>query len=103
MIGMVLDQSPRYQGRGYRLARVVEESMRQAGFRVVAAEDYYRRYNKRNLQVSPWEGHPNEEAHQIFAAMLYNQVRNLPELAPYRMTTPNSGATLGNGSTNAGK
>jgi lysophospholipase L1-like esterase len=103
MIGMVLDQYPRYQGRGYRLARVVEESMRHAGFRVVATDDYYRRYNERNLRVSPWEGHPDEEAHQIFAAMLYSQVRNLPELAPYRRTTRKSGPALRSGSTNAGK
>jgi hypothetical protein len=103
MIGMVLHQQPRYEGRSYQLTRAAEESMLRAGFSVVPTEDYFRRYNNRNLAVSNWEGHPNEEANQIFAAMLENQLRNRPELEPYRMTTSNNGATPGKGSTNAGK
>jgi lysophospholipase L1-like esterase len=89
MIGMVLHQQPRYEGRGYQLTRAAEESMLHAGVNVVPTEDYFRRYNSRNLEVSEWEGHPNEVANQIFASMLENQLRNRPELEPYRVSTPN--------------
>ena len=84
IIGMVLHQRPRYQGRSYQLTRIAEEAMLSAGFRVVPTEDYFRRYNNRNLAVSQWEGHPNEEANQIFAALLEVQLRQRPELEHYR-------------------
>lgn len=85
IIGMVLHQQPRYEGRGYRLTRIAEEAMLKAGFTVVPIEDYFRRYNNRNFAVSQWEGHPNEEANQIFAAMLEVQLRQQPELRFYRV------------------
>ena len=103
MIGMVLHQQPRYEGRGYQLTRAAEESMLHAGVNVVPTEDYFRRYNSRNLEVSEWEGHPNEVANQIFASMLENQLRNRPELEPYRVTTRNNSATPPKSSPNAGK
>ena len=77
--------------------------MRRAGIRVVATEDYYRRYDSRTMKVSDWEGHPNEVANQIFASMLENQLRNRPELEPYRVTTRNTGATPSKSSPNAVK
>ena len=84
IIGMVLHQQPQYQDRGYQLTRIAEEAMLSAGFMVVPTEDYFRRYNNRNLAVSQWEGHPNEEANQIFAAMLEVQLLQRPEIEPYR-------------------
>jgi lysophospholipase L1-like esterase len=90
IIGMVLHQQPRYQGRGHRLTRIAEDAMRRAGFTLVPTEDYFRRYNNRNLAVGRWEGHPNETANQIFAAMLEVQLRPQLELGPYR-TAPVEG------------
>jgi len=84
IVGMVLHQRPQYQDRGYQLTRIAEEAMLRAGFTVVPTEDYFRRYNNRNLAVSQWEGHPNEEANQIFATMLEVQLKQHPELEPYR-------------------
>jgi len=84
IVGMVLHQQPQYRDRGYQLTRIAEEAMLRAGFTVVPTEDYFRRYNNRNLAVSQWEGHPSEEANQIFASMLEVQLRQRPELGPYR-------------------
>lgn len=72
IIGMVLDQSPRDKGRGHTLARMAEQSMREAGFTVIPTDDYYRTYDGRSLAISRWEGHPNEEANAIFATMIAN-------------------------------
>jgi len=84
IIGMVLHQQPQYEGRDYRLTRIAEEAMLRAGFAVVPTEDFFRRYNNRNLAISQWEGHPNEEANQIFSTMLETRLRQLPELESYR-------------------
>ena len=84
IIGMVLHQRPRYDGPGYQLTRIAEEAMLRAGFTVVPTEDYFRRFNNLDLAVSQWEGHPNEEANQIFAAMLKAHLKQVPELEPYR-------------------
>ena len=84
IIGMVLHQQPQYEGRDYQLTRIAEEAMLRAGFTVVSIEDYYRRYNNRNFTVSQWEGHPNEEANQIFSTMLETRLRQYPELESYR-------------------
>lgn len=93
IIGMVLHQRPRYEGRSYRLTRIAEEAMLNAGFTVVPTGDYFRRYNNRNFVVSQWEGHPNEEANQIFAAMLEVRLRRQPELKSYRTTRVAGDAT----------
>ena len=92
IIGMVLHQQPQYEGRDYRLTRIAEKAMLRAGFTVVPTEDYFRRYNNRNLVVSQWEGHPNEEANEIFSTMLETRLRQLPELETYRTTRVESNA-----------
>ncbi len=84
IIGMVLHQQPKYEGRDYRLTRIAEEAMLRAGFTVIPTEDYFRRYNNYNFAVSRWEGHPNEEANQIFSTMLEARLRQYPELESYR-------------------
>ena len=84
IVSMVLDQYPEFQGRGYRIAKVAERLLYEAGMDVIETEDYYRQYDKRNFGVSPWEGHPNEEANAIFASMMISTLRTHEALQPYR-------------------
>lgn len=89
IVAMVLDQFPEYGGRGHMIARAAEQHLRQAGIDVIEIEDYYRRLNGRKFPVSPWEGHPNEEGHAIFAALMLPRLESHPALAPYRrVSTP---------------
>ncbi len=87
VIAMVLDQSPRLDGPGRQLAIAAEEQLRAAGITTVDSEAFYRRFNGRNLRVSRWEGHPNEEADAIWASMLAQRIRQLDELAPFRRSS----------------
>ncbi len=70
MVAMVLDQSPRLDGPGRKLAVAAEERLRAAGIDTVDSGAFYRRFNGRNFGVSCWEAHPNEEAHAIWASIL---------------------------------
>ncbi len=81
---MVLDQYPVYHGRSYQVARLAETSLQLAGMDVIATEEYYKTYDGRKLNVSPWEGHPNEEANRIFAEAFVRRLREHPALQPYK-------------------
>ena len=80
MVAMVLDQGPRLDGPGRQLALPAERKLRAAGVETVDSEDFYRRYDGTNLAVSRWEGHPNEEAHAIWASELADRIRQHPDL-----------------------
>ena len=80
MVAMVLDQGPRLDGPGRQLALAAERQLRAAGIETVDSEDFYRRYDGTNLAVSRWEGHPNEEAHAIWASELADRIRQHPDL-----------------------
>ena len=84
MVAMVLDQGPRLGGRGQQLAVAAERQLRAAGIETVPSEDFYRRYDGRDFRVSRWEGHPNEEAHAIWASELAAAIQQHPELARFR-------------------
>jgi hypothetical protein len=86
MVAMVLDQGPRLGGRGQQLALAAERQLRAAGIETVPSEDFYCRYDGRSFRVSRWEGHPNEEAHAIWASELAATIRQRPELARFRHT-----------------
>jgi hypothetical protein len=81
---MVLDQGPRLHGPGRKIALAAEHQLRAAGIETVPSDDFYRRYDSRSFGVSRWEGHPNEEAHAIWAAELAAAIRPRPELARFR-------------------
>jgi hypothetical protein len=83
IIGIVLDQYPVLDGRGYKISRIAEQAMQAAGFDVIWTEDYYRRYSGENLSVSRWEGHPNEIANYIWASMIADHLRNRTDLKPF--------------------
>jgi hypothetical protein len=84
MMAMVLDQYPSYGGRGYRITQVAEAALRDAGIELIPTEAYYRRYNNQVMNVSEWEGHPDEVANYIWASMLMERLRQRDDLARYK-------------------
>ena len=70
LVSMVVDQVPSYGSRGYRIAMTAEAALRQAGATVIPTEEFYRRYNNRDMRISQFEGHPNEIANIIWANMI---------------------------------
>lgn len=86
LVAMVVDQFPLYQGRGYRIARIAEGDFVKAGGNVIPSESFYRDYSGRDLSVSRWEGHPNEEANWIWADMIADALRIRPDLQPFVKT-----------------
>ena len=83
MVAMVLDQNPNLTGSGRKLALAAEHQLKAAGIDVVASDDFYRRHDGHNFRVSRWEGHPNEEAHAIWASDLAEHLDRHPALAPF--------------------
>lgn len=84
IIALVLNQSPADAGPGREIGDVAERSLREAGMNVIPAE-YLRLHAGRNLSVSRWEGHPNAEAHRIFAGEFLASVRRDPRLEAFRL------------------
>ena len=84
MVAMVVDQYPDHDSRGYQITQVAEDALKKGGADVIPTENYYRRYNRQSLNVSNWEGHPNEVANYIWAAMIMDHLREQPELASYK-------------------
>jgi len=84
LIAMVVDQYPLYGGRGYRIARIAEAALAQAGAQVIETESYYRRYHRQSMYISRWEGHPNEVANYIWASMIARELEPRPDLQPFK-------------------
>lgn len=80
MVAVVLDQYPRLDGSGRQLALAAERQLRAAGIDLVESEEFYRRYDGQAFRVSRWEGHPNEEAHAVWASDLAQRLRQHPDL-----------------------
>jgi GDSL-like Lipase/Acylhydrolase family len=83
LVALVVDQYPGYGGRGYMIAKIAEKALASAGAQVIEMEDYYRRYNGQAMNVSRWEGHPNEVANYIWASMIANELRLRPDLKAF--------------------
>jgi len=79
IVAMVLHQYPEAGSRGNRVAFAAERYLVEAGMDVIGARDYFARYDGVLMHVSPWEGHPNEEAHRIYAEQFLTRLR--PALA----------------------
>jgi hypothetical protein len=84
VVSMVLDQYPHYGGRGYKIAKIAEASMKAAGMEVIETEAYYRHFDREAMHVSIWEGHPNEQAHAIFAELFKQRLLDRGYFAAYR-------------------
>jgi len=95
MIALVLDQAPKLSGPGRTLAVEAERELREAGIETLDSEEFYRRYDGRRFRVSRWEGHPNEEAHAIWAAMLAEAIRQQPDFAHFRAAAGEPGDSPG--------
>jgi lysophospholipase L1-like esterase len=82
VVAMVLCQEP---GHGLQtgLTAVAEKYLRDAGMDVVPA-GYIREYAGQTWRVSPWEGHPNEKAHAVYAEYLRRYLEKAPVLQKYR-------------------
>lgn len=74
VLGIVFDIVPEKQGRGHRLAEIAEAAMLDAGMNMVLSKSFYEQYDRRDFRVSNWEGHPNEEAHAIFATRIVDAI-----------------------------
>jgi len=84
VFAMVLDQAPRLEGRGHRVAHIAESLLAEAGMTVVPSDDFFRRYDGESFAISRWEGHPNEEGMAIFSAMLAETLEASGLLDPAR-------------------
>jgi len=84
LVAIVLDQYPSYGDRGYRMAKIAESALTRAGAQVIEIEDYYRRYHGQAMNISRWEGHPNEVANYIWASMLGKELRARPDLQGFK-------------------
>jgi lysophospholipase L1-like esterase len=84
VIGMVLNQYPAYGGRAYQIAKTAESALARAGAVVIPTEDYFRRYHGQAMDISRWEGHPNEVANYIWASMIAKELRVRQDLELFR-------------------
>ena len=83
VLTMVLDQYPSINGRLRRLTSIAERAAESAGMNVIPTDDYYRENDGRALHVSNWEGHPNVEAHGIFARMFLSRIAGCCSMEKY--------------------
>jgi lysophospholipase L1-like esterase len=84
ILAMVLENAPSSRGRRHDINRLTEQLAAQAGMMVVPIENYEREYSGRTFEVSPWEGHPNERAHKLFAELLLPAIKNAQAIKRYK-------------------
>jgi len=86
IVAMVLNQFPDLNSKGYQIVMVAERHLTDAGMTVIPTEEFYKKYDKQSMAVSPWEPHPNEKAHKIFADFFIAHLQQRSELERYRIT-----------------
>lgn len=84
LVALVLDQYPHYGGRGYRISMMAEDAVRAAHAELIPTTDYYVRNNYKVMNVSRWEGHPDEVANYIWASMIANELRRRTDLQAFK-------------------
>lgn len=72
LIAIVLDQYPKIGSKSYELAEEIPQKLVRMDANSVIMSRYYREHDGKTMFVSPWEGHPNEEAYRIWANILAN-------------------------------
>ena len=85
VVAMVLNQFPDLNSNGYQIALIAEEHLKNAGLAVISTKEYYHRYDKQKMVVSPWEGHPNAKANQIFADLFIAHLQHRSDLNRYKL------------------
>jgi hypothetical protein len=63
---------------------IAEAALAKVGATVIPTEDYYRQHSGQAMQVSRWEGHPNEVANWIWASMISRALRERDDLQAFR-------------------
>jgi hypothetical protein len=96
IVAMVLEPTPEYGGRRYRLAQLAEHAANEAGMIVVRTETYFKEFNGAVFKVSRWEPHPNEFAHELYATMLYERVKGCCGMEDFRDHGTSEERPLGN-------
>jgi hypothetical protein len=86
IVAMVLNQFPYLNSKGYQIAMVAERHLTDAGMTVIPTEEFYKKYDKQSMAVSPWEGHPNANAHKIFSDFFVAHLQQRSDLERYRIT-----------------
>jgi lysophospholipase L1-like esterase len=71
---MVLTQLPNVAGVDRQLALLAEDSLRNAGINVVSLAGFNAAFAGESFRVSAWEGHPDEEANNIYAMYLRDEL-----------------------------
>jgi hypothetical protein len=84
LVAIVINQFPRYGGRGHRIAQAAEKHLREGGADVIETEDFYRKHNGLLMKVSQWEGHANELAHYIWATMIARHMTERSDIQAFR-------------------
>lgn len=84
IVALVLNQYPDLNSKGYQIAMVAERHLTNAGMTVIPTERFYRDYDKQQMMVSPWEGHPSAEAHKIFADLIVAHLLHRRDLGEHR-------------------
>jgi lysophospholipase L1-like esterase len=85
IVALVLNQFPDLHSKGYQIAMVAEQHLKNAGMTVIPSEEFYKKYDKQLMAVSQWEGHPNAEAHKIFAEFLVAHLRQRSDLEKFKI------------------
>jgi lysophospholipase L1-like esterase len=85
IVAMVLNQFPDLNSNGYQIAMVAEEHLKNAGMAIISTKDFYQRYDKQKMVVSPWEGHPNAKANEIFADFFIAHLQHRSDLERYKL------------------
>ncbi|HEU4683250.1 MAG TPA: SGNH/GDSL hydrolase family protein [Nitrospira sp.] len=84
VVGIVLDQFPALDSRGYRITQLAEQAFKEAGMEVIDTAEYYRQFSGQNLTVSKWEGHPNEIANSIWAKMIERHLKARDDVSSFK-------------------
>jgi hypothetical protein len=71
-------------GRGHSINISAEKIMSEEGLSVISINPFYEKYDGKAFGISKFEGHPDEEAHSIFASMFYEYIINNIDLAKYK-------------------
>lgn len=83
IVAIVLNQFPGLDPRSEQLTRMAEAAAHAAGMDVVATDAYAQTWSGFNFRVSPWEGHPNEIANELFADLLYRHIEGCCGMEEY--------------------
>jgi hypothetical protein len=70
---------------GMEIVAMGEKLMAQAGMQVIPSSSYIEPNKGKVLTVSAWEGHPNEEAHRLFAESFRPWIEKAPRLGEFRL------------------